>query len=98
AVVEQVELDIAAATDQLLLAVFGGPACCEIAAHDVGIDLLEGAADVLGEGEVGVPVAAVMPVVEDAADAARLFPVRQVEILVAPLLVLVVIGNAVWLR
>src|SRR5690349_5393154 len=97
AVVEQVELDIAAAPDQLLLAVGFRPGAGEIAPDDIGIDLQEGAADILREGEVGVPVAAVVPVVEDAADAARLFAVRQIEILVAPLLVLVVIGNAVRL-
>ena len=72
AVVEQVEFDIAAAADQLLLAIGRRPRRVEIAPHQLGIDFQEGAADVLGEGEIGVPVAAVVPVVEDAADAARL--------------------------
>ena len=58
AVVEQVELDIAAAADELLLAVGVGPGRGEIAPHELGIDRQEGAADVLREGEVGVPVAA----------------------------------------
>src|SRR5829696_771397 len=95
AVVEQVEFDIASAPDQLLLAVGGVPGQGEIAPHEVGIDLQEGAADVLGEGEVGVPIARVMPVVENAADAARFLAMRQMEILVAPLFVFVVVGNAI---
>ena len=44
-------------------------------------------AHVLGEGEVGVPVAGIVVVVEDAADAARLLAVGEEEILVAPVLV-----------
>ena len=47
AVVEQVELDVAAAADELLLAVGLGPRRREIAAHELGIDVEEGAADVL---------------------------------------------------
>ena len=50
----------------------------------------EGAADVLREGEVRVPVAAVEIVVEDAADAARLVAVLEEEIFVAPGLVFLV--------
>src|SRR4051812_35375629 len=42
AVVKQVEFDIAAAADQLLLAVFGCPWRIEIAPHQFGIDLQEG--------------------------------------------------------
>src|SRR5690349_19266480 len=95
AVVEQVELDIAAAADQLLLAVSRRPWRIEIAPHQLGIDFQESAADVLGEDEIGLPVAAVMPVVEDAADAARLFPVRQIEIFVAPFPVFFVVRNAI---
>ena len=60
AVVEQVEFDIAAAPDQLLLAIGRRPRRVEIAPHQFGIDLQEGAADVLGEGEVGIPVAGVV--------------------------------------
>src|SRR5438128_422734 len=67
AVVEQVEFDIAAAPDQLLLAVFSAPASRKIAPDDFRIDLQEGAADVLREGEVGVPIPAIVPVIEDAA-------------------------------
>src|SRR5258705_6554245 len=57
AVIEKVELDIASAPDQLFLAVGGIPGQAEIAPDAFGIDLQEGAADVLGKGEVGVPVA-----------------------------------------
>src|SRR6187551_4039699 len=87
AVIQQVELDIAASPDQLLLAVRGGPGKREVAPDQFRIDPQEGAADVLREGEVGVPVAGIMPVVEDAADAARFLAMRQVEILVAPFFV-----------
>src|SRR3546814_634779 len=57
-----------------------------VAAHQGGIDLQEGAADVLSEGEVALPVAAVEVVVENAADAACLAAVGNEEVLVAPLL------------
>jgi hypothetical protein len=57
AVVQQVELNVASAPDQLLLAVGGVPGQGEIAPDEFGIDFQEGAPDVLGEGEVGVPVA-----------------------------------------
>jgi len=53
--------------------------------HDARIGLQERQADIPGEGEVGVPVAAVQVVVEDPADPARLVPVLQEEVLVAPL-------------
>ena len=43
-------------------------------------------ADAPRESEVGFPVAGVVAVVEDAADAARLVAMRQVEILLAVLL------------
>src|SRR5882757_10716437 len=84
AVVQQVEFHIASAPDQLLLAVFRAPRRIEVAPDDFGIDFQQGAADLLRKREVGVPVAAVVPVVEDAADAARFLAVRQVEIFVAP--------------
>src|SRR5688572_4371807 len=87
AVVEQVELDIAAAADQLAAALLVGPVAAHVAAHDLGIDRQERLADCAGEAEILVPVAGVEIVVEDAAEAARLLAVRQVEILVAPLLV-----------
>uniref|UniRef100_A0A0N4Z401 LigA n=1 Tax=Parastrongyloides trichosuri TaxID=131310 RepID=A0A0N4Z401_PARTI len=87
AIVEQVELDVAAATDQLFLALRVGPGLVHPAGDDLRIDLEEGLADRLGEGEVLLPVAAVVVVVEDAAGAARLVAVGQEEILVAPVLV-----------
>ena len=49
AIVEQVELDIAATADQLLLAISFGPVLIEILAHDVIVDERKGAADFLGE-------------------------------------------------
>src|SRR5262245_61976382 len=88
AVVEQVELHVAAAAYELLLALGRAPRRGEIPAHQLGIDAQEGAADVLREGEVGRAVAAVEIVVEDATDAAHLVAMLQVEIFVAPLLVL----------
>ena len=47
----------------------------------------EGAADVLGEGEILPDVSGVDVVVEDAAEAAGFVAVGQEEVLVAPLLV-----------
>src|SRR5262249_46351976 len=89
AVGEQVELDIAAAADELLLALGVAPGLGEIAAHQPWIDVAERAPDRLREGEVGVPVAAVEVIVEDAADAAHLLAMLQEEIVVAPALELV---------
>jgi hypothetical protein len=57
-------------------------------ADDLRIDVEERLADGAGEAEVALEVAGVVAVVEDAADAARLLAVRQVEVLVAPGLVL----------
>src|SRR5690606_37807350 len=92
---EQVELDVAAAPDELLVTLGVGPGSLEIAADELRIDVAESRADVAGKGKVGVPVARVVVVVEDAADAARLLAVRQVEVLVAPLAIAVVIGDRV---
>src|SRR6187551_2548606 len=57
AVVKQVELDVASAPDQLLFAVIGLPGRGEISPDDLGINLQEGAADIPGKGEVGIPIA-----------------------------------------
>ncbi|KAF1853478.1 hypothetical protein Lal_00013840 [Lupinus albus] len=95
AVVEQVELDIAAAADQLVFALLGGPGPVHVAADQGGVAVEEGGADIAGEGEISLPVARLEVVEEDAADAARLAPVRQEEIAVAPLLVARVIVRVV---
>ena len=50
-----------------------------MARHQLRIDVEKGQADILGEREIMVPVAAVMMVVENAADATMLAPVRQEE-------------------
>src|SRR3546814_5967873 len=86
AVVEQVELGVAAAAEELVAALLLGPGLRHVAAHQGGIDLQEGAADVLSEGEVALTVAAVEVVVENAADAACLAAVGTEGVLVAPLL------------
>src|SRR5262245_28147270 len=65
AVVEQVELDIAAAPHELLFAVGLRPGRCDVAPDDRGIDAEKGAPDLLGEVEIGLPVAAVEIVEED---------------------------------
>src|SRR5215831_18815327 len=72
AVVEQVELDVAAAPDELVLALGLAPWHGEVSSHQLRVDRVEGAADLLGEGEIRLPVAAVEIIVEDAADAAHL--------------------------
>jgi len=80
AVVEQVELDISSASDQLFLAILRAPRRLEIAPHQLGIDVQKGAAELLGESEIGIPVAGIVMVIENAADPARLVAMRQVEI------------------
>src|SRR3981081_4933179 len=85
-VVEQIEFDVTSASDQLLLAVISVPRRLKIAPDKFGIDFQECAANILREGEVGIPVAAVMPVVKNAADAARFLALRKIEILFDPCL------------
>src|SRR5215831_15336780 len=86
AVVEQVELDIAAAAHELLLALGLAPGRGEIPAHQLWIDATEGAADLLRESEVRLAVAAVEIIVENATDATHLVAVLEIEIFVAPAL------------
>src|SRR5262249_5566245 len=59
AVVEQVEFDIAAAAHELFLALGLAPWLLEIAPHQLGIDVQEGAAHILREGEFLFPIAGV---------------------------------------
>src|SRR5713226_2142445 len=66
AIVEQIEFDVTSAPDQLLLAVISAPWCAKIAPDKFEINSKECASDILGEGKVGVPVAAVVPVVKNA--------------------------------
>src|SRR5690242_19945060 len=82
AVIQQIEFDIASAPDQLLLAIGRIPRSGEVAPDEFGIDFQEGAADVLREGEVGVPVTGIVPVVENTADPARFLAMRQMEIFI----------------
>src|ERR1700733_15016063 len=84
AVVEQIELDITAATDQLLFAFSRSPVRIEIPANQFGINFRKGAADFLGEAEVGIPVAGIMMIVENAPDSTGFLAMRQIEIFVAP--------------
>src|SRR5580704_9621251 len=95
AIMQQVELDIAAAAHQLVLALGIRPRLVHVPAHQPGIDLEERLADAAGEGEVAREVAAVEIVEEDAAHAARLAAVRQVEVFVAPLLEARIIAGVV---
>src|SRR5258706_14072690 len=96
AVVEQIEFDITSAPHELLLAILWCPRRIKIPSHQFGIDFQECAADVLSEGEVGVPVAAVVPVVKNAAYAARLLAMRKIEIFVAPFLEFLVVSDSFW--
>src|SRR5919108_1879916 len=87
----------AATADELLLALGVGPWRAPIAAHEFRVDCVKRAADVLCEGEGRLPAALLLGggqvVIEDAADAAHLLTVRQVEIFVTPGLEALVVGN-----
>src|SRR5436190_15697835 len=72
AVIEQVELDIAASPDELMAALVLGPSAVLALDHHGRVGGKESAADILGKGKVLLPVAAVQVIVEDAADPARL--------------------------
>src|SRR5579875_1578471 len=84
AVIEEVELHVAAAPRELMPALRLGPARVHMPPHDGGIGGEKGAADILHKGEATLPVTALQIVEEDAACAARLAPVLDEEILVAP--------------
>src|SRR3546814_8767986 len=70
AVMQQVELDVAAAPNQLVASLRLGPAIVHVPLDEARVDVEECLSDVAGEGEVGLEVA-VEIVVDDAADAAR---------------------------
>jgi hypothetical protein len=61
-----------------------GPGLFHASADDGGVGIEEGAADILGEGEVGLDVPGVVMVEEDPSGAARLVAMRQEEVAVAP--------------
>src|SRR5207302_842148 len=67
AVVEQVELDIAAAPDELMAALLGRPGKPHARPHDRREDSEKGLADGADKGEVALPVAAVEVIEKDAA-------------------------------
>src|SRR6266436_2077461 len=64
-VVKQVELDVAAAADELMAALLGGPGEPHARPHDGRDDGEDGVTDRSEEGEVALPVAAVEVVEED---------------------------------
>src|SRR5205823_5644888 len=84
AVVEQVELDVTAAADQLVTALFGGPRAVHPCPRDRRKDREKRFADRPDKSEIAFPVAAREIVEENPAGAARLAAMWQVEIVVAP--------------
>src|SRR6187399_1748567 len=78
AVVEQIELDVAAATHELLLALRLGPWRREIPVHQLGIDVQERAPDILREREGRSPII-LQIIVENPANAAHLVAVLEKE-------------------
>src|SRR6185436_19194693 len=79
AVIEQIELDIAAAPLGLFVTFLGGPGFAHAAADDLRLDIQKSFAHGLGESKVPLPIAAVVMVVKDAAHAAGLTAMRQPE-------------------
>src|SRR5579859_7437600 len=69
AIVQQVELDVAAAADELVAPVLVGPGLEHVMPDDPGIGVEKGEAHVAGESEVLLPIAGPEIVEEDAADA-----------------------------
>src|SRR5437868_10936604 len=86
AVVQQVEFDVAAAAHQLMLPLLRRPRPVHPRPHDTREDREKGFPDCPDEGEIALPAAAVEIIEKDAADAARLTAMRQIEIVVAPFL------------
>src|SRR5216683_3911635 len=89
AVIKQIEFDIAAAADQLLLAIGFAPWRREVFSHQTGIDAKKGAANILREGKSLVPVGFEI-VVKNAADTARFVAVLEEKVIVAPFLVFII--------
>ena len=94
AIVDEVELGIAPAPDQLFLLFGLGPGLVHRRPHDLRIDREKRPPDVAREGEILVPIG-LQIIVEDAADAARLAPVLDEEIFFAPFREALVIIGAV---
>src|SRR4029077_18168974 len=84
AVVKQIELDIAAAANELMLPQLGTPGQPHPRPHDGRKNRVEGLADRAQEREIALPIAAIEIIEEDPADAARLAAMLEKEILVAP--------------
>src|SRR5690606_5882016 len=98
AVVDQVELGVTTAPDELLLLLLGGPFLARPLADDLGEHVEERLADVPGESEMALPLGLVRAfhvVVEDPADPPRDAAVRDEEVLVGPLAEPVVVGRVV---
>src|SRR5205823_2654992 len=93
AVIDQVELDIAAAAELLKGSLLQCEGFVLAALGDRQVRLQEVVAAVADEGKEGVDIALEV-VEEDAADAARLAAVRQVEIIVTPLLEASMVSDA----
>src|SRR5690606_29588719 len=83
AVVQQVELHVAPAPLQLIGALGVGPGAIHVPRDQPRVDVEERLADLAGEREVTLQVV-LQVVVEDAADAAVLAAMRQIEVLVRP--------------
>src|SRR6202042_842029 len=100
AIIEQIELDVTAPTRQLPLAFVLAPGLLCVAPDNVAVSSNEALTDVTHEGEIGVErgisgiACAVEIVEENAADAARLLAVLEIEIFVAPSLVALGVGDA----
>ncbi len=68
----EIELDIASATDELGFPLCFGPGLHHASAHGTRVGFIKGQADILGEGKILLNIAAVEMIVEDTAQAARL--------------------------
>src|SRR3974377_2330027 len=78
------KLAVAAAPDQLVAPLFGRPRKPHPGPHDPRVNREESLADRAKKGEVALPVAAVEVIKKDPAGAARLSPMLDKEIFVAP--------------
>src|SRR6185312_4272803 len=94
AIVDEVELDVAPAAQELELPLALAPGVAAPSPHDRQIGLEERVTRVAHEGEVARGIALQL-IEEDAAHAARLAAVREVEVFVAPLFVARVVRGVV---
>ena len=92
---QEIELDVTAAADELFITIRFGPRYGHVAADDCGEDVEKSCADGFDEIEISNEIVGVEIVEEYATDAPGFIAVGEEEIFVAPGFVSFIVGNRV---